>query len=159
MFKSFCLGIGASELCPGHSPGPDIELPVEAQRITGITSEMLKGQPKIEPVLRQFLAFIEGSVLVAHNAAFDMGFLRTACAQIGVDLEWPSFCTLKMARDILADLERKNLDTLAEHYDLQFEARHRSVGDVKVTVGVLREMLAEEGNHLKLWSDISPYSV
>jgi DNA polymerase III epsilon subunit family exonuclease len=128
-------------------------------RLTGITPDMLVGQPSMEEVLPRFLNFIEGSLLVAHNASFDMGFLRAACQRQGVDIEWPVFCTLKMAREYLVQLERKSLDSLAEYYGLEFEARHRSIGDVKVTGLVLKELLSDEGAHLKTWSDLGSFRV
>ena len=127
------------------------------ERISGITPDMLTGQPCVEEVLTRFLEFIKGSILVAHNASFDMGFIRAECLRQGVELDWPVFCTLKMAREILARLQRKNLDTLAEHYGFSFEARHRAIGDVKVTVAVLRELLMREASHLQKWADMSPF--
>jgi DNA polymerase III epsilon subunit family exonuclease len=137
----------------------DIELTDDIVRMTGITPDMLKGQPKIDQVLPKFLEFIEGSVLVAHNAEFDMSMIKATCSRAGVDLEWPCFCTLKMARVFLADLENKKLDTLASHYGLTFEARHRAIGDIKVTVGVLNELLRNEAAHLRQWHQFEPYKV
>lgn len=137
----------------------DVELSEVVQNLTGITPAMLEGQPHIEEVLPQFLSFIEGSILVAHNAEFDMSMLRSTCSRAGIDIDWPVFCTLKLARELLPDLERKNLDTLAEHYGLTFESRHRSIGDVKVTVRVLNEMLGSEGSYLKFWKDLNPFKV
>lgn len=138
---------------------PDIPLPAAAAKITGITEEMLADKPSIEEELPKFLKFIEGSILVAHNAEFDMAFLRNTCERLGYQIQWPSFCTLKLARALLPDLESKNLDTLAEHYQLSFEARHRSIGDCKVTSAVLQSFLTKEGAHLQNWADFEPYSV
>ena len=138
---------------------PTIPLPEAASKITGITDEMLADQPPIDQELPKFLKFIEGSILVAHNAEFDMAFLRNACDRLGYQIQWPSFCTLKMARALLPDLESKNLDTLAKHYQLTFEARHRSIGDCKVTSAVLQSFLTNEGAHLQYWDDFEPYSV
>lgn len=137
----------------------DIELTEDIVRLTGITPEMLQGQPEVEEVLPKFMDFIEGSVIAAHNAEFDLSMLRASLSRMGVDLEWPCFCTLKMARELLPDLERKNLDTLAEHYNLTFEARHRSIGDVKVTCGVLSGMLAKEAQHLVQWNHMQNFMV
>jgi DNA polymerase III epsilon subunit family exonuclease len=128
-------------------------------QITGITSDMLVGMPRIDEVLPKFLNFIEGTILVAHNAEFDMSFLRNACLRQGIQLNWPSFCTLKLARALLPDLESKNLDTLAEHYGLTFEARHRSIGDCKVTSAVLQAMLSEHGNSYNQWGALQSYAV
>ena len=137
----------------------DIELTDDIIKLTGISPDMLVGQPGIATVLPEFLAFIEGSILVAHNAEFDMSMLKAACSRLGLDLEWPCFCTLKMARQLLPDLENKKLDTLAAHYGLSFEARHRAIGDIKVTVGVLGGMLRDEGVTLSHWSHFQPYVV
>ena len=138
---------------------PEMPLPETVVRITGITDEMLVGQPLIEDKWREFLDFIEGAILVAHNAEFDMAFLRNASQRLGYQVQWPCFCTLKMARQLLPDLESKNLDTLAEHYGLQFEARHRSIGDCKVTSAVLQSFLNHEGRELQLWDDFEPFAV
>ncbi len=137
----------------------DIPIPEVVQTLTGITPDMLIGQPGIDKVLPEFLTFIKGSVLVAHNAEFDMGMLKAACSRDGIDLDWPAFCTLKMARELLPELEQKNLDTLAKHYGLTFESRHRSIGDVKVTAAVLKEFLSSEGAELKTWKHLQAFYV
>jgi len=124
--------------------------------LTGISNEMLEGQPEIGDVLPEFMSFFSGCLLAAHNAEFDMGFLKSASQRLGYQIDWPCFCTLKLARVLLPQLESKNLDTLAKHYNLQFEARHRSVGDVKVTGSVLKHMLEDEGGAIKLWQDLQP---
>lgn len=138
---------------------PDIPLPKTAAQITGITEEMLEGQPAIEDVLPKFLEFIEGAILVAHNAEFDMSFLRTSCERLGYQISWPCFCTLKLSRSLLPDLESRTLDSLATHYGLTFEARHRSIGDCKVTSSVLQALLANEGRSLVAWQDLQPFAV
>lgn len=138
---------------------PDIPLPATASKVTGITAAMLEGQPRIEEIMQPFLKFIDGCILVAHNAEFDMAFLRNACRRLGYRIEWPCFCTLKMARVLLPQLESRNLDSLAAHYGLVFEARHRSVGDCKVTSSVLQSLLRAEGQHLQTWEDFQPFAV
>jgi DNA polymerase III epsilon subunit family exonuclease len=137
----------------------NVELTEEIQRLTGITPDMLVGQPTIQDVLPKFLEFISGSILVAHNAEFDMSMLRAAASRQGVDLEWACFCTLKMARELLGFLENRKLDTLAAHYGLTFEARHRAIGDIKVTAGVLAGMLEREASGLKRWGQFANYVV
>lgn len=138
---------------------PGVPLSEAIRKITGIDDSMLVGQPTAATVLPQFLKFIEGAVLVAHNAIFDIGFIRAECERQGIDLQWPVFCSLKMARDLLSFLERRDLGALAEHYGLTFEARHRSIGDVKVTTAVLQRMFEEEGRALKMWRNLAPYHI
>lgn len=136
----------------------DVERTEQNIQLTGITSEMLADQPAIEEVLPRFLDFIEGGILVAHNAEFDIGMIRAAASRLGIDIEWPCFCTLKMAQKLLPDLERRNLDTLAERYGLTFEARHRAIGDIKVLTGVLSAMLDNEARHLTTWGSLKDFA-
>jgi DNA polymerase-3 subunit epsilon len=132
----------------------DTELSPTIINLTGITQSMLKGAPTIDEVLPKFLNFIRGGIIVAHNAEFDMGMLHAACGRMGYDLEWPCFCTLKLARRILPGLPRYNLDTLAEHFKLTFESRHRAVGDVKVLAGVLHSILDDDEYGIATFADV-----
>lgn len=136
---------------------PGVKLPEHIISITGIDDAMLKGQPREAEIVPKFLDFIKGAVLVAHNADFDMAFLKQSVSRLSIDLEWPCFCTLKMARQLVLDVEKRDLDTLANHYGLTFEARHRSIGDVKVTKAVMDKIIEGEGSHLKYWRDFHPY--
>lgn len=132
--------------------------PVVTQ-LTGITQDMLQGQPKIDEVLPKFLDFIDGSVLIAHNASFDISFLKAEAYRLGIDMDWSAFCSLKLARKFLPELESRSLDALAKHYGLTFEARHRSIGDVKVTVAVLEEIFNEEASSVETWADLKEFAV
>ena len=138
---------------------PGMNLTETAANITGISNEMLADQPFISEVLDDFLQFIEGSILCAHNAEFDMAFLKSACQKAGYQLVWPCFCTLRMARVLIPELPSKNLDTLAKHFELTFDARHRSMGDCRVTGSVLYEMTKTHSQSLKKWGDFDPYTV
>lgn len=137
----------------------DIELTANIQNLTGITQDMIKDAPAIDDVLPNFLKFIRGGVLVAHNADFDMGMLHAACNRLGYDLEWPCFCTVKLSRRIMPGLPNYKLDTLASHFGLTFEARHRAVGDVKVLAGVLNTILEDDEYGIECWNDIADAAV
>lgn len=127
----------------------------EITQITGITNEMLEGQPPIAEVLPAFHDFLRGCVGVAHNAEFDTGFLVAESARLGIQCDYVIVCTLRMARE-LVKTERKNLDALAAHYRLTFESRHRSIGDILVTAAVLWNML-DENKQLACLKDFAPY--
>jgi DNA polymerase III subunit epsilon len=127
----------------------------EITQVTGITNEMLLGQPPIEDVLPAFHDFLRGCVGVAHNAEFDTKMMISESYRLGIQCDYFIVCTLKMARE-LVKIERRNLDSLAAHYNLTFESRHRSIGDILVTAGVLWNML-EENSHLVTLKDFSPY--
>lgn len=166
VYRDRIIEIGAIKYVNGERVGdfsflinPEMALPEVIRKITGITDEMLVGKPLIDEVLPDFLQFIHKSILVAHNAEFDLNFLRSVAGRLGYQIEYPCFCTLKMARILLPELESKNLDTLAKHYDLSFAARHRSIGDCEVTGGVLRALLAKEGQNLQQWKDFEAVQV
>ena len=135
----------------------DLELTPHIQNLTGITPDMLVGKPTIDSVLPEFMKFIDGSLIVAHNADFDFGMLRAAGSRLGWDIEWPCFCTVKMARELLPQLENRKLDTLAQHFGLTFGSRHRSMGDVRVTSEVLRRLITEIGEDIDTWRDLRPW--
>ena len=133
----------------------DIELTPQITSITGITNAMLKGAPDISEIVPKFLRFIRGGIIVAHNADFDLSFLKAAATRLGYELEWPCFCTVKLARKVVPGLPKYNLDTIAEHFHLTFEARHRAVGDVKVLKDVLIEILSDDEYGIETWADVA----
>ncbi len=137
----------------------DIELSQNITNLTKITQDMLQGAPNIEDVLPKFLDFIRGSVIVAHNAEFDMSMLKASANRLGFEINWPAFCTVRLARKVLPGLPNYKLDTLAEHFKLSFEARHRAVGDVKVLNSILQEFLSNEEFGIMTWADVSDCSV
>lgn len=136
-----------------------IDLTQQIQQLTGITPEMLSGQPELEEVLPTFFKFIDGSLLAAHNAEFDFTMLKAAALRMGYEVDLPCFCTLKMARTLLPNLENRKLDTLAQHYNLTFGSRHRSMGDVRVTSEVLRNLVTVEADGIECWKDLEPFNV
>lgn len=124
-------------------------------RVTGITNDMLVGQPTIDEVLPAFHDILRGCVGVAHNAEFDTRMLVSESARLGIQCDYFVLCTLRMARE-LVKIERRNLDALAQHYGLAFESRHRSIGDILVTAGVLWNMLDENPRLVSL-RDFAPW--
>jgi DNA polymerase III epsilon subunit family exonuclease len=136
-----------------------IGLSSHIQQLTGITPDMLTGQPELQEVLPEFLKFIDGSLMAAHNAEFDFMMLKAAALRMGYEVDLPCFCTLKMARTLLPTLENRKLDTLAQHYNLTFGSRHRSMGDVRVTSEVLRNLVTVEADGIECWKDLEPFNV
>jgi DNA polymerase III epsilon subunit family exonuclease len=121
---------------------PGQKLPPETFGLTGINDEMLSDAPSLQNVFYDFHEFMRGSLGVAHNAEFDCNIMLHESARLGMSCQYHVICTLKMAR-ALVQSERKNLDALAAHYNLTFESRHRSIGDILVTAEVLWNMLKE----------------
>ncbi|KAB8033780.1 3'-5' exonuclease [Fluviispira multicolorata] len=127
----------------------------EITRITGIDNKMLAGKPFIQDILPKFHDFLRGCVGFAHNAEFDVGMLHHESYRLGISCDYTIFCSLKMAR-ALVKIERRNLDALAAHFGLTFESRHRSIGDILVTAGVLWRII-DENPSLQTISDFSSY--
>ena len=113
---------------------PGVEMPQSAVAVHGITGEMVADAPpfaEIAPDLRKFLA---RSVLVAQNAAFDVSFLNAEFVRAGLTkMAIPSVDTIALARKVRPGLMSYNLDSLARHFRVSFNARHRSIGDCEVT--------------------------
>jgi DNA polymerase-3 subunit epsilon len=116
-----------------------VRIPVEVQAIHGITEEMLDGRPKPEEVLPRFEAFIRDSVLVAHNAAFDVGFIRHEFARLRMGLPHRHLCTLEMSRRLLPRLPDHTLETVYRHLfpdtDL-LRQNHRALDDARMTAKI-----------------------
>jgi len=117
--------------------------------LTGITDAMVATAPALPAVLPAFLEWAKGCVLVAHNAPFDLGFLRAGAAGLGLD--WPSFDsvdTARLARRVLTRDEAPNckLATLARLFRATTPPCHRALADARATTDVLYGLLERVGN-------------
>ena len=116
--------------------------------LTGITDAMVAGAPRLDQALPAFLEFSRGAVLVAHNAPFDLGFLRAGCERHGLD--WPapdSLDTARLARRVLTRDEAPDckLSTLARLFRAGTTPNHRALADARATVDVLHGLIARLG--------------
>lgn len=128
---------------------PGRAIPPHIVELTGITTAMVLKAPRIDQVLPTFLEFAAGAVLVAHNAAFDIGFLRAAAARCNT--AWPRFqvlCTVKLARRVLSRDEAPSvrLSALASLFAATSTPTHRALDDARATVDVLHALIARVGN-------------
>jgi DNA polymerase-3 subunit epsilon len=147
--------IGAVKVCGGEVLGefqtlvdPGGPVPAFIAALTGITTSMVAGQPRIEQVLPTFLEFARGAVLVAHNASFDIGFLKAAAEEHGYP--WPGnqvVDTVTLARRAVTRDEVPNhkLSTLAAFFRTSVEPEHRALADARATVDVLHACLGRLG--------------
>ncbi|MEV4244712.1 DEDD exonuclease domain-containing protein [Streptosporangium canum] len=127
---------------------PGSPIPPFISVLTGITDTMVAAAPKIESVLPSFLEFAEGTTLVAHNAGFDLGFIKAACAAHGYPPPThPVVDTVVLARKLLTRDEAPNckLSTLARIFS-KTEPRHRALADAQATVDVLHALLERAGS-------------
>ncbi len=137
------LGEFATLVNPGDRIPPFVAV------LTGITDVLVAEAPKLDGVLPGFLEFIKGAVLVAHNAPYDTGFLRAACARHGYP--WPNprvVDTAALARRLLTRDEVPNckLSTLARFFRAGTEPCHRALADARATVDVLHGLIARAGS-------------
>ena len=112
---------------------PQRSVPWESVKIHGIHPEMLKAKPKIQEVLPMFYEFAKGTILVAHNAAFDMRFLQLKEEQTGVKFVNPVLDTLLLSAVVHPSHEDHNLEAIARRLGVQILARHTAIGDAIAT--------------------------
>ncbi|GGM53821.1 DNA polymerase III subunit epsilon [Longimycelium tulufanense] len=127
---------------------PERGIPPTVVALTGITQAMVTDAPKLSAVLPAFLEFASGAVLVAHNAPFDVGFLRAACELLGHPWPKPSvLCTARLARRVLTRDEAPScrLAALARLFHARTEPVHRALADARATVDVLHGLLERVG--------------
>ena len=148
--------IGAVKVCGGAVLGefqtlvnPQMAISPFVSVLTGITDSMVSAAPAISGAVPAFLEFARGSVLVAHNAPFDIGFLKAACVALAVP--WPGFAvvdTAVLARRVLTRDEVPNckLGTLAPFFHARTTPNHRALEDARATVDVLHGLLGRLGS-------------
>ena len=128
---------------------PEIPIPFRIEKLTGINDSMVIDAQTIEEVLPKFIEFCEGAVLVAHNADFDSGFIKTKAKQVmGIDKEYTVVDTVALARVLLPQLNRYKLDTVAKAVGVSLENHHRAVDDADCCAGIFIKfmtMMEERG--------------
>ncbi len=115
---------------------PEIPIPSFIVKLTGISNDMVKDSPTIEPVLLEFLEFINGTTLVAHNSPFDMGFIRHTAKLMGEHIKNPVIDTLQLCRLMFPELGKYKLNIIAKHLGVKLENHHRAVDDSKATAEI-----------------------
>ena len=149
------LGELATLVDPGRS------IPPQIVALTGITSAMVYDAPTIDSVLPAFLEFSRGAVLVAHNAGFDIGFLRAAAERC--QIPWPRppvLCTVRLARRVLTRDEAPSvrLSALARLFGAATTPTHRALDDARATVDVLHALIERVGNQgVHTYTDLRSY--
>src|SRR5438270_2403415 len=140
---------------------PQRSIPPQIVRLTGITTAMVCDAPTIDAVLPMFLDFARGAVLVAHNAGFDIGFLRAAAERC--EIAWPRpqvLCTVRLARRVLSREEAPSvrLAALAGLFAVAAQPTHRALDDARATVEVLHALIERVGNQgVHTYADLRSY--
>ena len=120
---------------------PDVPIPFEIEKLTGINDSMVIDAPMIEEVLPQFLDFCEGCILVAHNASFDMSFIIENSVQQGFSAEYTYLDTMIISRVLLPNQNKHTLDALCKVFDISLENHHRAVDDAEATAHIFLKFL------------------
>ena len=115
---------------------PEVPIPYRIEELTHISDNMVIDAPTIDVVLPEFLQFCEGCVMVAHNADFDMSFIKKKAEDIGVNFAPTYIDTVAMARFLLPNLNRFKLDTVAKAVGVPLDNHHRAVDDAACTAEI-----------------------
>ena len=139
---------------------PHKPIPPEITELTGISDETVADAPDLDKAVPEFLAWAgEGQYpLVAHNAGFDMGFLRTACQRLGIEREFTSIDTLEMSRLMLPHMHKFKLNILAKELQVGPFEHHRASEDAAVLGRIYVKLLKRlrEEMHAVTTADINP---
>ena len=131
---------------------PERPIPLSITRLTGIDERMVRDAPPFGTLVRKLLDAMRGGVFVAHNAAFDYGFLKAAVeGQAGERFVFPHVCTVKLSQRLIQPKNgSRKLHSLAHHLGIPLEHRHRAHDDAYATARILLELvrlLGEKGVH------------
>lgn len=124
---------------------PEGPIPSFITQLTGISDAMVADAPKFREIASEFLHFIGDSVLVAHNARFDITFLNHEVGLIhqGYKVANPHLCTVLLSRRLVPHIENHKLNTVAEHFRINLENHHRALDDAQATAKIFIELLAK----------------
>lgn len=122
---------------------PERSIPEEVVNLTGIDDGMLVGKPKFEDIKDEFYEFIGDSILVAHNAVFDMGFLKNNFEKFGYNFDFPYIDTLELSRIFYPTRRSHSLGKMAKYLGVSLENAHRAVDDAKATAEIFLKLLGD----------------
>jgi DNA polymerase-3 subunit epsilon len=108
---------------------PEQPIPPFIQQLTGISEDMVRGQPVFASLAPALLARLEGKLFVAHNAGFDFGFLKQSFRRVGLTFRADTLCTVRLSRALYPALRKHGLDALIERFQLIPKGRHRALAD------------------------------
>ena len=121
---------------------PEVPIPFRIEELTSIKDDMVMDAPKIEEILPEFMKFCEGAVMVAHNAEFDMSFIKKNCELQGISRSFTIVDTVALARILLPNLNRFKLDTVAKALNVSLDNHHRAVDDAGCTAEIFVKFIA-----------------
>ena len=120
---------------------PEKHIPQRVSEVTNITDDMVNDAETIDKVYPKMLEFLGDSVIVAHNAGFDVGFLKQNAKKLGYKFDYTYLDTLSLAKDLFPDYKKYKLGKIADNLGIKVEVAHRALDDVDTTVKVFKVML------------------
>lgn len=140
---------------------PECAIPPMITQITRITSEMVRNKPVFATIAHTVAERLAGHIFVAHNASFDWRFVSHEVFRgTGQALDGTTLCTVRLARKVLPQLPRRNLDSVANHYavDIPADVRHRAAGDALATAKVLIALLKDAADRdITTWGALDAF--
>jgi len=118
------------------------------EQITGISTAMVAKAPRFSEIAEELQGKLAGKVLVAHNARFDYGFLKSEFRRLEITFQENILCTLKLSRALFPEQKKHNLDELIERHDLKVQDRHRALGDAQVIKDFFAKIRNEQPHEL-----------
>ncbi len=135
---------------------PGVPIPEKIVELTGISDELVKDEPKVNEILPEFYEFIKDTILVAHNASFDIGFIRENFSKIGINITNPVLDTLGLTRALFPQLKSYKLDRVAKYLHVELKDHHRAVNDAEATANIFLKCLdALSDKGIKTLDDIN----
>lgn len=119
---------------------PQTGIPAFVEQLTGITNDMVRGQPVFADLAHEIAARLSGHMIVAHNARFDYGFLKNEFKRCDISFRAPVLCTLKLSRKLFPQHFKHNLDAIIERHQLDAGDRHRAMSDTSVLFQLWRQL-------------------
>lgn len=124
---------------------PEMRIPLEITRLTGISDDMVKSAPKFYEVAKDIVELTNDAVFVAHNVRFDYGFIKNAFRDLGYVYSRKTLCTVRMSRKTFKGLPSYSLGNLCESLDIRIKDRHRALGDAEATAILLSRIIERQG--------------
>lgn len=145
---------------------PEIPIPYEIEKLTGIHDEMVMESPKIDVILPQFLTFCDQCALVAHNASFDVSFITKKAEELDIKTDFTVIDTVGLARILLPNLSRYKLNVVAKALNISLENHHRAIDDAGATleiflkfISMLKDMDVTYINEINRLGKMSPEAI
>ncbi len=139
---------------------PQINISNKITELTGISNEMVSDAPTIDSILPSFMNFIGNDPVVAHNASFDVSFIKENCKKLNINFINTIIDTLSLSRLLVPKLKRYKLNNLAKHFSVDLKNHHRAVDDAKATAEIfIKLLLILKDKNLSKLSDINDLAI